>query len=560
MALLLLLVIPLLRFSSIPFYTYRIFLIHIILVLYFIIVLIRNMRQKSTIQVSLSMIDVLFIAYYCFYFLSYIYSKNIAVSFISLLTEVPFILVYVFFRLFFHEEKNSGDTKKDIIRYAIAAMGTVAIWGLLQYFFEFDVSVGLKSLFKTYHFPVIASLGNPNFLGEFIVFLMPIVISYFSFYRKYILMGLFIIIGGLTVFLTYSRLAWFGIIICASGTLLFSAKRSKKWIVVHFLILFMVSFSFFVYHAQTESTRARRVVNSLSLSESSLFKEREVIYLAGKEMFANSSLLGMGPGSFACNYLEYQGKAAGKLKMANSNHRLIDLDHAHSDFLEIGIESGYIGLFLFLFLVGLSVFNGIRNLLQGKEEDIHRFLNMVPIIYIPFGIWAFPMYLPFSKMILYFSLAYIASRRQFTFYSGKNWRVAPLMASLLIVFLLFFHGRYVFSVIYYGNGLTSFNRSYDKSFNAFTAGIKAFPYNGYNYFSLGALLLNHGERTGIAHLKRSLEYLKMTRTYIYIARGYRDFGDYRNALKWYRLLIKMRPDLKKVKSEFEELLDSPPDD
>ena len=73
-------------------------------------------------------------------------------------------------------------------------------WGLLQYFFEFDTTPGLKSLFKTHHFPIIASLGNPNFLSEFLLLAAPVTFSLMVFSKKYYIVSLVLIMQGLQFF------------------------------------------------------------------------------------------------------------------------------------------------------------------------------------------------------------------------------------------------------------------------------------------------------------------------------------------------------------------------
>jgi len=541
----LLFALPLLRLNSYPFFDLRIYLIFLSLALFFTIRAVRLFSVKAPGALSLSNLDILFAAYYLVYVLSCLFSSHPALSFTALLNEIPFVMAYAFFRSFSDgSAENPGYSHlSGIVMLAAVAL---SLWGLSQFFFEIDVSPGLRSLFKTHHFPVIASLGNPNFLGEFLVLSLPFVLSVVI--RRRLALFLIIIPIGIAVFLTYSRLAWTVLVLFMIVSVKITLPSMRKRLVAVCLLLLFGACTLFVYHKATDLPPSRRIIQGLKQMKNPL-AEREIMYRAGLALLCDSSPFGFGPGAFGYRYLHYQKRAVSE--GAGSRIPLIDLDHAHSDFIEIGVDSGSVALLLYVLLIGYALSAGFRNV---GEEGSQRFINMVPLLYLPFGLLAFPQYLPFSKLLFYLSLARISGLLRHRQLRIDHPRLDALLALMVIVAFAWFHSRYALSLFHHQRGLASFSVE-EGGFDEFCRGIRCYPYNGYNYFSAGALLLNEQQGTGIAYLKSSLRYLHTTRTYLYLARGYRDQYRYRAAIRWYEELLALRPDLLSVRKEYEELLD-----
>lgn len=541
----LLFALPLFRLNSYPFFDLRIYLIFLLIALFFVVRSVCLFSVKVPAALSLSILDILFAAYYFVYILSCLFSSHPALSFTALLNEIPFMMAYAFFRSFSNgSAENAGYSYLSGIVMLTAI--SLSLWGLSQFFFEIDVSPGLKSLFKTHHFPIIASLGNPNFLGEFLVLSLPFVLSFVV--RRRMIFLLLIIPIGITVFLTYSRLAWVVLVLFMVVSVKMALPSLKKRLVTVYLLLIFGSCSLFAYHKATDSPPSRRIIEGLKQMENPL-AEREIMYRAGFALFCDSSPFGFGPGAFGYRYLRYQRQAINE--EPDNKMQLIDLDHAHSDFIEIGVDSGYVALLLYVLLIGYALFAGFRD---AGDDDSRRFINMIPLLYLPFGLLAFPQYLPFSKLLFYLSLARISGSLRHRHLRIDHPRLAALLSLIVIISFAWFHSRYALSLFRHRKGLANFSVE-GGGFNEFCRGIQSYPYNGYNYFSAGALLLNEQQGTGITYLKKSLRYLNMTRTYIYLARGYRDQYRYRAALHWYEKLLALRPDLLSVKREYEELLD-----
>ncbi len=552
MAFSLLAILPLLRFHILPFYSIRIYLILVILVISFFVIFTGYAIRGGTMHLSISLLDLLFLCYYYWYFISYVLSSNRDVSFIALLNEFPFILLYLFFRVSPGREGN----RSTISLYSTLLMVPVillSLWGLSQYFFDFDVSRGLKTLFKTHHFPVIASLGNPNFLAEFLVLSAPLSLYLLDDGRRYTIFIVVFLLMGLTVFFTYSRLAWAVMLLFMITSIILAPVYLRRKLIIPYLLFIILASTFFIYHCKTGSTRAERIIRSVNKSGKCLIAEREVMYRAAIAMLRDSSLCGLGPGAFGFNYLDYQGRAVKEMEDLSLKQNLIDLDHVHSDFLEIGIESGYGALIIFTMLILFSAFEGMKSLFMG--DDWRDYVKLIPILYLPFGLLAFPYYSPFSKMLILLSIAHVSGMIKGYGISLRCTRLISIITIIILLSFVYFHSRYILSIIHYKRGLAFFTESSEEGFGEFSKGIRCFPYNGYNYFSAGALLLNHNGISGIFYLKRSLRYMRNSYTYLYLARGYRDLGVFQKSAIWYKKLLAIRPDLINAKKEYQEIID-----
>ncbi len=554
MAFLLFLALPVIRVRSIPAFSITWFLIHCVVFAACIGALACMARRGGEKRLRLSAIDLLVVGFYTLYFAAGALSENRELSFTALSGEFFMIGLYVFSRAVF-AGPSGGDFIEKISVFAALAAVILSLWGLAQYFFDIDVPRGLKLLFKTHHYPVVASMGNPNFLAEFLVLSLPPAF-HFLLSRKSAapLVGSAVVIG-LAVFLTYSRLGWFAMALALLLLLASCGKGERRRLAAAMVTIAVISGLFFVYHQQTGSTRSERVLRSFEISKSTPLFERTVIYRAGLSMLGDAGFLGMGPGMFGYRYLDYQGRALHTKGERPARSLPVDLDHAHNDMIEIGVDLGYAALACFVLLIGFGAAAGVRSLTRPSTGPSPGNLDLVPLIYIPFGLWSFAFYMPFSKILLLLSLAFIASRSRSVDLGVVRPRlVGPLIAVLLVVFMVV-NVRYALSVRHYEKGLAYFKGNFEKSFEHFRRGVECYPFNGYNYFSMGSLLLNHGRSEGIGFLKESMHYLSSSSTYLYIARGSRDHGSAGEAEYWYRRLLFVRPDIRRAHEEYREILD-----
>jgi hypothetical protein len=555
-AFVLFLAVPLLRIHFIPGFGVTQFLIHAVVSVAILVIAVICALRRGSLSVGITLQDVLFAAFFLSYISSALFSRNPALSITEVAGMFSYILMYVLIRAY----RSNGDAVRGFDRSAglciTAAAVALSLWGLAQYFFEIDVPEGLKMLFRTHHYPVVASMGNPNFLSEYLVFSLPIVISCAesSSYKRFLLPAAIVMIA-VTVFLTYTRLSWFVLAVVLALVIIIEKGTGRRRLVAISGAVLLVTGVFFLYHLSMGSTRSTRVLHSINGGIDSPFSERAVLYKSGISMLGDAGFFGQGPGMFGYRFLEYQARHIPIKGREEVIKHLVDLDHAHCDFIEVGCNGGYISLVLFIALVAAGAIAGFRNARDLQTTGPLRYAGLIPLLYIPYGLWSFPFYNPYCMMLYCLALACAASGQK----ALRITRIPTRLAAVLLAVMLMpgiFSARYFISSVYYNRGLRHFAGDMERAIGCFACGIQWYPYNGYNYLGLGSLLLNNGYRFGISCLHESMRYLDNSATYINIARAYREYGDVRLAAEWYEKIIRLRPDIRRARQEYNEMVDT----
>ncbi|TAL30367.1 MAG: hypothetical protein EPN93_19820 [Spirochaetes bacterium] len=518
----------------------------------------RGLYRGSRIYLRPALLDVLVLLFYSLYLVSWIVSSNRAVSSTAVLLEAAFPALYVFCRVVMRD--GEGDAREPIVALSgavTAAALVLAGWGLLQYFFEFDVPRGVRELFKTYHYPVVASMDNPNYLSEFLVLALPFSVSFFTALRRYRLMLVSLVIMGLAVYFTYSRLAWF-VLACAMLLMIpFSPKRARAWLLGSLGAIVLITGAFFAFHFMSGSTQSDRVLNSFTLSRTTPLFERRVLYATGFSMLGDAGVAGKGPGMFGYRYLEYQGRYINSVPLDRFQlSHLVDIDHAHSDLIEIAFDSGMPAAAAFLSMLGAAIYAGVA---RARRRDHASFIALVPLIYLPFCLWSFPFYIPFSKILFIAALALVASSARPVLGVCVPSRVPAAALAAVLAAWGWWGYRYAASDYWSARAAAASEAGGMAAGDLYSRALGYYPWNGRAYLGRGVLLAARGDPRGVRDLADSMEYISDPGSYLALARSLREQGRTAEARKWYKKLIYLRPDIRKAVQEYRELGPGPGD-
>jgi len=193
-----------------------------------------------------------------------------------------------------------------------------------------------------------ATFPHPNVLGGFLtvglILILPVISSRFSVFsfqslgfRLISFMACFL--GIITLFLTFSRLAWFvfGLSLLVYG--FWFAWLKRRAILKHWLILLLlIVIGSFLFPLTIPRLRVFVQIQPESLII------RQDLNMAAWEMVKKSPIIGVGLGNFLVRLPEfYQEK--GQVRF---------LQPAHNIYLMIGAETGLVGLGLFLWFILLT--------------------------------------------------------------------------------------------------------------------------------------------------------------------------------------------------------------
>lgn len=232
--------------------------------------------------------------------------------------------------------------KEDInflFKAVIACAWVVGIYGLIQVI-NLYICKGVDLLYWTDAFQkrIFSTIANPNFLGNYLLFSLMVVLARFCYthYKRYILL---IIILLVDIFFTESKGAWMGLgvsLVIFAGVYLnfFKTKLSqhKKIINISALIFFLACGALVVHFG---AKRMQSVNFRLSTWRSTW------------DMVQATPLTGTGFGSFQVIYQAY--KRPDIFYMENLHNA--ETQHAENFFLEQWATLGILGLGLFLYLI-----------------------------------------------------------------------------------------------------------------------------------------------------------------------------------------------------------------
>lgn len=293
----------------------------------------------------------------------YFYKENIFTR-QNLIKLLPFILYvgYVVIGYFFHPYiMGRGESlfkflgisiffsivafefdKDDInllFKAVIGCAWTVGIYGLIQVV-NLYIYQGVDLLYWTNAFQkrIFSTIANPNFLGNYCLFSLMVVLARFCYthYKRYILLSAILLTD---IFFTESKGAWMGLgisLVIFAGVYLnfFKTKlsRHKKIINISALIFFLAIGALVVHFG---AQRMQSVNFRLST------------WRATWDMVQATPLTGTGFGSFQVIYQAY--KRPDIFYMENLHNA--ETQHAENFFLEQWATLGILGLGLFLYLI-----------------------------------------------------------------------------------------------------------------------------------------------------------------------------------------------------------------
>lgn len=176
-------------------------------------------------------------------------------------------------------------------------------------------------------------MGNPNFLGGYLVVLLPLFL--FSDNKKVFLSKDFLLrfitiamIAG-TIILSGSRSAVLGLVAVIIFYLIKFVKIKTETTLLNLLLIFLISLGLF-----------SSAKNHFIREHGSFADNRERIWNDGLTAFVKRPLLGYGQENFEITIPE---------------ERTIATDNAHNIFLEVLVSSGIIGLGIFLLIIFAAI-------------------------------------------------------------------------------------------------------------------------------------------------------------------------------------------------------------
>ncbi|KKQ60322.1 MAG: hypothetical protein US81_C0024G0009 [Parcubacteria group bacterium GW2011_GWE2_38_18] len=293
------------------------------------------------------------------------YSRNF-----GLFTYLHF---YIFTFLVFDYLLVNPKGQKRIIWAALSSGFLVSVYGLIQA--TGNDFLKWQSISEGEITRVSSTLGQPNFLGSYLLFVLPLAAFGFLKTKKiYLKLSVLAVLSAtfLCLLATYSRAAWLGLIFASIIWLLFLLYRKKRSIFYFSCIFFSLSLSFFVYlsfvQPVTVSSESKLNLENRIRSLANIYQGSSMIrlyyYEAAVEIIKNAPLIGHGLDTQQYYFFKYYQPDYAVYETINAFN-----DRAHNELLDILITGGLLGLAAWLFLIISIVKQSYLFYLKNKDKE-----------------------------------------------------------------------------------------------------------------------------------------------------------------------------------------------
>jgi putative inorganic carbon (HCO3(-)) transporter len=296
--------------------------------------------------------------------------------------------------------------------YLLVAL-IVSVYGLRQWIFGaeqlatwVDANSSLAKTTRVYSY-----LGNPNLLAAYLVPAIAFSLSAIFAWRGWICKALAVVMFGvnsLCLVLTFSRGGWIGLMVMFFTFLLllfywFSVYLPAFWRTWTLPILLGGVASFMVLALLFVEPVRDRIFSMFIGRQDSSNNFRLNVWAAVREMIADRPVLGIGPGNNAFN----------KIYPLYMRPRYTALS-AYSVILEVMVETGFIGLMSFLWLLLVTLNSGWQQLRRLRELGNQQAFWLIAAIATLLGMLAHGafdtvLYRPEVNTLWWFMIALIAS-------------------------------------------------------------------------------------------------------------------------------------------------------
>ena len=204
---------------------------------------------------------------------------------------------------------------------------------------------------------IFSTFGNPNFFGDFLVVMSPIVLALFFKKKSFHLLLLWVLMVFSIIF-SYSKGAWIGfgvgIIVFTFLFIGFILNISRHKKVISILLMSLLTISVVTGGILFQLKKR---------PDSSSF--RVFTWLSCWEMINTHPIIGTGIGTF---YLTYPSYRRPQIFFIEGMHNT-ESDHPENEFLEVFYDEGMIGISIFLLLLITILSIGLRNLYYFRKNN-----------------------------------------------------------------------------------------------------------------------------------------------------------------------------------------------
>jgi len=455
LVILLLFITPLIVFQLWDVYSHAKYITFQIIVLFLFFLLLTEDSRESIIKFNSHPLNLPVLLYLGASFISLFFAVNPLKGADYFLRNFACVLFFlVICKLF----KGINDPSKGVLSLFFSCL-IIAVFGIYQF-----IDLNLQQSEHAFYLYYGSLFANPNYAGQFVSIALPLTIFCIYLFRRRPLTIVLIILCALIMFfyliLTFARGAWlsliFGIfvVICTGFYLKLVNTHGSKgkrifWIVFSCLIsiiflIILISWitDFSIYSVDFILKRGVEVEST----PYGFIQSRLLLWSGCLDLIKQNFPFGIGIGNFEFEIPKYQ-------KFFPNNGKF---QYAHGDFLQKTCEEGFLGLFVFLWLLA-AIFKSLYfAIIKTRGQRRILFISLLGSVSTMcfFALLDFPFYEPAPLLVFWFCAGITASQlsnssqnpelEKSRYYHFKLPAFAILLFAL--IFLMVF-GIYLFNFV-----------------------------------------------------------------------------------------------------------------
>ena len=261
---------------------------------------------------------------------------------------------------------NSWSKIKRVILVVLLTAGLVCLYGFIQ-LLGFDPINWLEPPVQTKR--VFSTFGQPNFLGAWLLFIIPLIIFGLFIWQKFLSRFFLILLlsGAILIFIfTLSRAAWLGLVgEIFFFLIIFAWFKKRKWplfgsIILAILgILIVILINFYPPYFSAAPNVYERLKSFAYLKQGSS-QVRFWWWKDALDLIKKKPIFGYGLENQRLIYHYYYRPEIALYEKINTYP-----DRAHNEFLDLLLTSGIVGLLGYLFLIDNAFYFGFKKIKQS---------------------------------------------------------------------------------------------------------------------------------------------------------------------------------------------------
>jgi putative inorganic carbon (HCO3(-)) transporter len=341
--------------------------------------LIQNLCLKKPVNLKSRPLTIPLTIYACLAVISTVFSVSYKLSLHGdrwRIENIFTLLSYVLLTLFFSSLVTSKKQIEGLFKTLFLTASLVALYGIIQYL-GYNPTKHFIPLFRSDQ--IKSTIGNANFLGKFMVLVLPLFMAFYVKTKEKmqkLLFAIGTILCFCTLVLTFTRASWLGF--CVSSAVFFVITPRKKFtdrkkLIRMFLlatIIFTAVSTLFFYNSNRVKLFddiKQRIVSSFDTHGGMGVATRIFVWKKSMQLITERPFIGHGPDTQVRVMRKFNFEYASRF------NNWVVLDRAHNNYIDIAITQGLAGLLSYLsviivFMLWLS--NTIREEKKHPEKIV----------------------------------------------------------------------------------------------------------------------------------------------------------------------------------------------